>query len=201
MSERCGADISPGDARANSAGSLGQCEQRMGEEIRSMTMHEANVLGVDIGGVIIDRVSEDGQSYAEAAAIEGAFEAIARLAQQRFHEHVWLVSRCEESREPVLMTWLEQHNFFDSARVPRSHVRFCRQRNDKATICQQLGVTHFIDDRLEVLSHLVGSVPYLYLLQSRAEGIEGIARFRQFLPHVHLVTGWGEIVDAVLSLR
>jgi hypothetical protein len=50
-----------------------------------MTVKESEVLGVDIGGVIIDRVSEDAQSYAEAAAVEGAFESIARLVQERFH--------------------------------------------------------------------------------------------------------------------
>jgi hypothetical protein len=43
-----------------------------------MTMHESEALGVDIGGVIIDRVSEDDQSYAGAAAVEGAFEAVDR---------------------------------------------------------------------------------------------------------------------------
>jgi hypothetical protein len=160
-----------------------------------MTMHESEALGVDIGGVIIDRVSEDDQSYAGATAVEGAFEAIARLVQRRFREHVWLVSRCEESREPVLVAWLEQHDFFGSTGVSRHHVRFCRQRHDKATICRQLGVTHFIDDRLEVLSHLVGIVPHLYLLQSRAGGMD---QFRQSLPHVRLVRGWIEIVDAVL---
>jgi hypothetical protein len=70
-----------------------------------------------VGRVVIschDRVSEDDQSYAGAAAVEGAFEAIAQLVQQRFREHVWLVSRCEESREPVLVAWLEQHGFFGS---------------------------------------------------------------------------------------
>jgi hypothetical protein len=163
-----------------------------------MTVKESEALGVDIGGVIIDRVSEDAQSYADAAAVEGAFEAIARLVQERFGARVWLVSRCEEAREPVLMAWLDRQAFFSSTGVMRQQVLFCRHRHDKATICRQLGVTHFIDDRLEVLSHLVGTVPHLYLLQSRAGGMD---RFRQFLPHVRLVRGWSEIVDAVLSPR
>ena len=163
-----------------------------------MIAREAEVLGVDIGGVIVNRVSENDQSHADAPAVDGAFEAITQLVQQRFQERVWLVSRCEESREPVILEWLAQHDFFGSTGVSQEHVRFCRQRHDKATICQQLGTTHFIDDRLEVLNHLVGTVPYLYLLQSRAEGVD---QFRQFLPHVHLVRGWSEIVDAILSPR
>jgi hypothetical protein len=83
-------------------------------------------------------------------------------------------------------------------RLHAAQVRFCQQRHDKATLCRQLGVTHFIDDRLAVLSHLVGTVPHLYLLQSRAGGMN---QFRQFLPHVRLVRRGIEIVDAVLSPR
>ena len=168
-----------------------------------MSVNEPEVFGVDIGGVIIDRVSEDDEtetmrhhSYAEAAAVEGAVEAIARLVEQRFREHVWLVSRCDESTEPTLLEWLERHNFFGSTGVPRSHVLFCRQRHEKAAICRQLGATHFIDDRLEVLSHLVGTVPHLYLLRSRAADVD---RFGRFLPHVSSITRWSEIVDALLG--
>jgi len=58
-------------------------------------MTASEVLGVDIGGVIIDRVSEDAQSrrmahlgYAGAAVIDGALEAIGRLVRQRFHDRV-----------------------------------------------------------------------------------------------------------------
>src|SRR6266849_1696449 len=36
-------------------------------------------------------------------------------------------------------------------------------------------------DRLEVLSHLVNTVPHLYLFRSRASDVD---RFRRFLPHV-----------------
>jgi hypothetical protein len=159
-----------------------------------VSVNESDVLGVDIGGVIIDRVSEDDRSYAEAAAVEGALEAIARLVQQRFREHVWLVSRCDESTEPLVLEWLERHDFFGSTGIPRGHVLFCRQRREKATICRRLGVTHFIDDRLEVLSHLVGTVPHLYLLPSRANDKD---RFRRFFPHVRPVTRWSEIADAL----
>lgn len=167
-----------------------------------MSVNESETLGVDIGGVIIDRVSEDDQietpghySYAGAAAVEGAFEAIARLVQQRFRERVWLVSRCDEPIELVLMRWLEAHDFSGSTGIPSNQVLFCRQRHEKATICRQLRVTHFIDDRLEVLSHLVGTVPYLYLFRSRASDVD---RFRRFLPHVRPISRWSELVDALL---
>jgi len=168
-----------------------------------MTARE--VLGVDIGGVIIDRVSEDDASrtmrpggYAGAATIDGALEAIGPLVCQRFHDRVWLISRCDEPRERVLAEWLERQNFFDSTGVPRHQVRFCRERREKAIICKELGVTHFIDDRLEVLGHLVGIVPHLYLFQSRARDVD---EFGRFLPHVRPMTRWRDVVDALLAQR
>jgi hypothetical protein len=74
-------------------------------------------------------------------------------------------------------------------------VLFCRQRHEKAAICRELGLTHFIDDRLEVLSHLLGTVPHLYLFRSRAGDVD---RFRRFLPHVRMINQWSELVDALL---
>ena len=165
-------------------------------------MNQLDALGVDIGGVIIDRVREDDpnrrHSYAAFAAVDGAFDAITQLVTRRFRDRVWLVSRCDESAEPVLVEWLERHRFFGSTGVARDRVRFCRARDEKATICRQLGVTHFIDDRLEVLSHLVGVVPNLYLLLSRAADVD---RFHEFLPRVRLMRRWQDIVDALLPPR
>jgi len=52
--------------------------------------------------------------------------------------------------------------FWTATGVAPDHLRFCLERRDKALHCHELGVTHFIDDRLDVLEHLRGSVPGLY---------------------------------------
>ena len=51
--------------------------------------------------------------------------------------------------------------------VPRDHVRFCRKRHEKADHAKEIGLTHFIDDRLDVLEHLRGLVPQLILFGER----------------------------------
>ncbi len=63
--------------------------------------------------------------------------------------------------EPKARQWLKRYGF--DAVVPPKRVHFCGERNEKARICKKLGITHFIDDRLEVLSYLVGIVPHLFL--------------------------------------
>src|SRR6185369_12095724 len=52
--------------------------------------------------------------------------------------------------------------FFDRTGIPPGHVHFVRERLDKAPVCQRLGVTHFVDDRLDVLAHLE-TVEHRYL--------------------------------------
>lgn len=67
--------------------------------------------------------------------------------------------------------WLEEHGFYDATGTKAEDITFCRQRSDKAAICRDLQITHFVDDRLEILSSLE-SVEYRYLFQPRAEDLE-----------------------------
>lgn len=165
-------------------------------------MAEGEALGIDIGGVIIDRVKEDrvnaaprDPAYASAVPMEGTFDAIAQLRARRFRDRIWLVSRCDAALEPVLLEWLQRHDFYAATGVAADHVRFCRQRRDKLAIARQLALTHFIDDRLEVLGHLVGTVPYLYLFHSRAADVD---RFPQVLVHVRSTQRWSDVLTELL---
>jgi hypothetical protein len=159
-------------------------------------------LGIDIGGVIIDRVHEDragaparDPGYACAMPMDQAFDVIAQLRVRRFHERIWLVSRCDEALEPVLLEWLQRHDFFAVTGMADDHVHFCRQRRDKLAIARQLGLTHFIDDRLEVLGRLVGTVPHLYHFHSRAADVD---RFPQIVPHVRSTRRWSDVLSELL---
>ena len=131
-------------------------------------MNSQEVLGVDIGGVIIDRVNDDSDTsffadgYLESTAVVGAFAALARLNAERFHGEIYLVSKCGRRIEARTREWLRHHGFWEAVGLPDDQVRFCRRREEKALIAADLGITHFIDDRLEVLSYLTG-VPHRYL--------------------------------------
>jgi hypothetical protein len=155
-----------------------------------------DVLGIDIGGVIIDGVREDGEMRSEPPEVPGAFAAIARLSERRFRQQIWLISRCTSEMEQRLMGWLERRNFFSITGLDRQHVLFCREVRDKATVCRRLNVTHFIDDRLEVLVHLVGLVQHLYRFQSRAsEGGPLLVN----VDNIHPVKKWSELTDMLLN--
>jgi hypothetical protein len=158
-------------------------------------------LGVDIGGVIIVRggggadTSFFSDDYLSTPAVEGAMEVLAALAAHRFGDAVYIVSKCGEATERRTLAWFAAHRFFARTGIAPERVRFCRRRTDKAPICAEFGITHFVDDRLEVLSYLA-AVPRRYLFQARpAES----APYLRHLAEVVAVQSWREISDDLLA--
>jgi hypothetical protein len=160
-----------------------------------------DILGIDIGGVIITPARAAGDTsffssnYLATPPMDGAFDAIARLGRERFGARVHLVSKCGPGVEAKTRAWLAHHGLHDIAGVPVERLHFCRARADKAPICARLGVTHFVDDRLEVLGYLT-SVPNRYLFQPDAKEI---ARHAAHLPQVCIVRAWEEIVAEMIA--
>lgn len=137
-----------------------------------MENHSKPVLGIDIGRVIIGAADASGTADTsfisgsdEAAlatpATPGAVEAIAELTRA-FAGRVWLVSKCGPRIQGLTKRWLTRTAFYEKTGVRQDRVRFCLKRPEKRDHCLAIGATHFIDDRLDVLRHLVGTVPRLY---------------------------------------
>jgi hypothetical protein len=166
----------------------------------TMTEQMADTLGVDVGGVIIDRVDDAldtsffGDNFLQTPAVDGAFEALRALSAGPFSGRVFLVSKCGPRVQAKTLAWLGHRGFHDYTGIPEDHVHFCRKREDKEGICRELAITHFVDDRLEVLSYLSG-VPALYLF--RPDPAE-VSRYSRFLPRVRQVMTWQEILRNLL---
>ena len=156
-------------------------------------------LGVDIGGVIIDRVNDItdtsffGDNYLQTRAVRGAFEAL-NLLRRKFSKNIYLVSKCGMVIQQKTIDWLEFHNIYLQTGIRHCDVYFCRERQEKTIICKRFGITHFIDDRLEVLSYLT-TVGTRYLFQPRLEEVE---EFKHHLPSVKQVNSWQEILNQEL---
>src|SRR5262249_32010538 len=127
-------------------------------------------LGIDIGRVIIDGSSHpnggdtaffDGDEATMLATpeMDGAFDAIPELCD-RFDGRVWLVSKCGPRVQARTLRWLEAHRFADRTGVAADQVRFCRIRAEKRLHCEELDLTHFIDDRVDVHEAIRGTVDY-----------------------------------------
>ncbi|MDA2922490.1 hypothetical protein MYX07_04470 [Patescibacteria group bacterium AH-259-L07] len=156
----------------------------------------AETLGVDIGGVIIDRVNDGtdtslfSDNYLRTTAVPGVFDALHELVEKRFGDKVCLVSTCGQRVQDKTLHWLDHHCFYDLTGIGRDCVHFCRERHEKAGICENLCITHFVDDHLEILGNLT-TVGTLYLFQPR---LNEVRRFARFLNRVKQVNTWDEIL-------
>jgi hypothetical protein len=146
------------------------------------------LLGVDIGGVIIEPADEDedtsffGPNYLQTPPVDGAFAALATLGTT--FDAVHLVSKCGEDTSRRTLEWLAHHDFAARTGIGTDRVHFCRTRPEKGPIAADLGLTHFVDDKLEVLGYLT-TVPHRYLFRTEFDSAPA-----GIVP----VSGWPELV-------
>jgi hypothetical protein len=129
-------------------------------------------IGIDIGRVIMAPVKGgradtsflrgDMAQALRTPPSPGALEGV-RVLVDAFAGQAWLVSKAGPNVQHKTRRWLDHWDFYAATGLPRDHVRFCLQRSQKAGHCRDVEITHFIDDRLDVLAHLRGIVPHLYL--------------------------------------
>ena len=172
------------------------------KEKGNQKLEKSGILGVDIGGVIIDKANDNtdtsffGKNYPDTTATLGVFDALRRLKAERYKD-VFLVSKCGPNTQEKTIRWLAYHDFYELIGIGSDHVRFCRKRNEKAPVCLELGITDFVDDRLEVLSYFGPGVTTRYLFQSNPKEVQ---RFEAHLGGVIRVESWDEIVRRELPL-
>lgn len=158
------------------------------------------VLGVDIGGVVIDKANDKtdtsffSANYLLTTATPDAFQTLAWAVRERFGGRVHLVSVAGPNTQRKTREWFEHHRFHEVTGIPRDHVHFVRRRFEKTAVCRELGITHFVDDRLEVLGYLHPMVPHLYLFEGDPREVTRHARFETLVRHVASWRAWKEIV-------
>jgi hypothetical protein len=130
-------------------------------------------LGIDIGRVLIspDAHGTGGdtsfiggsiQDALDTPPYEGMFDVVPALVQL-FKGQVWLVSKCGPRVQEKSRLWLRHQGFFERTGIAPDNLRFCLERPQKAGHCSELGITHFIDDRPDVLRCMHGIVDHRYL--------------------------------------
>lgn len=129
-------------------------------------------LGIDVGRVLISAGDESKPDTSFIAGTledalatppyDGMFDVVPALVE-RFEGQVWIVSKCGKRVQDRTLQWFERHQFFERTGIQSKNVRFCLQRPEKAVHCRELAITHFIDDRIDVLGAMAGIVRYRYL--------------------------------------
>lgn len=162
-------------------------------------MNKQNRIGIDIGRVIIGPVINGkadtsflGSTLEKAMKTPpspGAFDAVTKLVET-FRGEAWLVSKCGPSVQEKTKQWLKHWDFYQTTGLAQGNLRFCLKRHEKTHHCRQLKLNYFIDDRLDVLTHLQGLVPHLFLFGEQNPETD----IPSWVTHVK---DWGEALEQV----
>jgi len=141
--------------------------------------------------------------YDKIPEVPDAFEILRRLAAL-FEGNITVVYNATDVAENKISGWLLHHKFSERTGIPSSRIVRSKRGRDKTLYLNQssasfCGTTIVVDDRLEVLGHFIGKVPYLFLFRpQKAE----LAQFNKSgaLNRVQVVRTWGEILDFVQRL-
>ena len=158
-------------------------------------------IGVDVGGVLIrpEHYHEDatvsGPVLRADSEVAGARDGLRRLVAL-FDGRVFVISKCGPLTEARMNEWLEAHGLLAATGLAAANIRFCRSRPEKAPICAELGLTHMVDDRVEILNSMATVVHHRFLFcpdpgEVHAHG--GIP------DRVNVSASWAELVEQVTA--
>lgn len=160
------------------------------------------ILGIDIGRVILADATDIRDSifsrdnYINANFTEGAEDALTSLVEMVGSRSVYLVSKCSPTIQKRTTEVLEHHKFFNNTGLVRDNLLYCEQRYEKAVIAEQLGLTHFVDDRVGVLKSMPESVGSKFLFY--ADSTASIPyEFLREESDIYPVRGWQSAILAI----
>ena len=121
--------------------------------------HQLPVLGIDFGRTICDIGSghvttgraEVDPHFFDWPFVDGAVEQIKSLVSLFGPRSMHIVSKCAPESEEPIKEWLTRKEFWKLTGMKPENIHFCRERHEKNPICCEFGITHFVDDRREVL--------------------------------------------------
>lgn len=156
-------------------------------------------LGVDIGGVVVSLAHEReadtsffGSDPDRTPAVPHAMWTLWRLGRY-FEGEIHFVSKAGHRIEAVTRAWVAANRLFESTGLDPTHLYFVRERSDKAVVARRIGLTHFVDDRIDVLAAMNGLQRYLFL--PGRDGSRGLTPPAWCVP----VAGWLDLEQRLLN--
>ncbi len=163
-------------------------------------------IGFDVGNVILE-TDTDGSRPAEIrhagshpldlpqSYVDGALSVIRDTVGKLGAQNVHIISKCGVSMQQKTQRYFEETNFFDKTNFARENVWFVKKRAEKAPIAARLALTHFVDDRSQILRSMTTvSVRMLFQIPYCEVPIDKTL----FEPELVVVKDWAE-VDRVIK--
>ncbi len=106
-------------------------------------------------------------------------------------DKVFVISRVSFIGKYVVWFVFWCFGFYNRTGIPKENVYFCRHNWEKNVICKKLGITDFLDDRLEVLNSL-DSVEHLYAFNPIEKELK---KYPDIVKKITIVKSWEELVS------
>ena len=121
-------------------------------------------IGIDIGGVLTregdPRYRGSKDEWDESWEADGALDAVRKITQVFGPSNTFLVSKVRPGgrMHRRMELWLhETINFCEATGLPKENIIFVRTVDGpqgKGVACEKLGISHFVDDKIEVLKSI-----------------------------------------------
>ena len=102
--------------------------------------------------------------FGEIKEIPGMINVVHGIVKHFGPHNVFVVSKADESLKKGIRAWFDRNNFFQRTHLPVENVIYCKARKNKAIVCQEKGITQFIDHRREVLHYIYESSASIKLI-------------------------------------
>lgn len=142
--------------------------------------------GSDLGSTIVNTKTK--------VAYPNSMRIIADIIRKYGPNKFFIISRVNTEQKVRAQAWLNQSRFFGQTGMPEQNLFWCEERHQKAVIAKDLGLTHFVDDRPDVLIPMI-SVPHRFLFNPRLEDLE---QFKKSLSGIRIIDSWNEF-GAILA--
>ena len=76
------------------------------------------------------------------------------------------MSKCGPRVQRHSLEWLRHHRFFEQTGIAEDNIRFCLRRPGKAIHCAELTITHFVDDKADLIAAITPAVAHRYLFKN-----------------------------------
>jgi hypothetical protein len=136
-------------------------------------------IGLDVGGVIIDALANDGtdtdlrgDNFMKTTAVPGALNATRYLVDTYGQDNIVIISKCGEVIESKTRKWLIGKEFYSYTGFNPKNLRFCRTRAEKAPIARELELTDYVDDHADVLRYMNGIVTSRFLFGPQSDPLQ-----------------------------
>lgn len=154
------------------------------------------IVGIDFGNTLTTDRSSITCNYLESkpritsnyVEFPNAIRVTKRLVDDP-DTKVYIISKVNIEQHRRVIEWIDHNNFYERVGISASDVFFCKERYEKGGIAKDLGITHHIDDRPEVMIYMDDQIAkYLYCPVPM-----DVVKFFNQLINTKIVNNWLEI--------